>query len=51
MSGSTVKKCVCAHKAQDARYGEGMRVWNALAAKKKGQYRCTVCKREQAGEN
>lgn len=43
MSGSTIKKCICKHKYQDAKYGKNNRVHNIgeLA------YICTVCNSEK----
>ena len=34
-------RCDCKHEGQDALYGPGMRVWNALADGK--NFVCTVC--------
>jgi len=41
-----VKKCYCASTFQDARYGKGRRVHNALGKDRSGNAggtRCTVC--------
>jgi len=35
-----IKKCVCSHVFQDAKYGPGMRVANQTAS---GGFVCTVC--------
>lgn len=42
-----VKKCTCAHKAQDEIYGKDMRLMNPTGKGDKGDMvRCTVCKKE-----
>ena len=49
-----IKQCTCSAKSspaaeyQDKKYGEGNRVHTPLGAKRKGVFRCTVCKTERS---
>ncbi len=37
-------RCTCKHEFQDATYGQGRRVANAMkSGKSEQEYRCTVC--------
>jgi hypothetical protein len=53
VSKTEVRRCTCAHGFQDATYGAGHRVHNAMKMKdgKSTGWRCTVCARvgESAG--
>jgi hypothetical protein len=44
-NGTRVMSCVCVSKFQDATYGAGRRLHNAMKAD--GKFRCTVCEREK----
>lgn len=41
-----VMRCTCQHAFQDERYGQNMRVHNAMRKPKPG-WRCTVCLKEK----
>lgn len=46
-------QCNCKHQFQDERYGQYMRVHNAMKADPKsgeGKFRCTVCKSEKTAK-
>ena len=43
-AGATkIKKCTCAHKYQDKKYGKNLRVHNEGGTKDKKTFKCTVC--------
>jgi hypothetical protein len=44
MDHTSVRKCTCVNKGQDALYGPGKRLFNfATKANTSGSWRCTVC--------
>ena len=46
------KICKCKHETQDILHGKQVRVWNKTLKLQgsKPVYRCTVCNKEQTGE-
>lgn len=44
-AGTVVARCDCTSHYQDAKYGQGMRVFNLKAKKETGKMRCTNCGR------
>jgi hypothetical protein len=44
-AGTVIRACTCTSPYQDGVYGQGLRVFNLSAGKKKGNASCTVCGR------